>query len=114
MNTELLHGYLNAGRQLSPIADWAVDTVLYLGPGVLFVGVGVATWEGIEKIRDVLEQRRERQALRRTPAADDNQAGTNATDLWTCRRIEAEPLADPDASRRLITYLRDTGEEEAS
>lgn len=45
------------------------------------------------------------------PAAPDNQPGTDADDLWTCRRIAAEPLADPDHTRRLINYRRDTGEE---
>lgn len=47
----------------------------------------------------------------RIPAAPDNQPGTNADDLWACRRIATEPLADPDHTRRLINYLRDTGKE---
>lgn len=52
-------------------------------------------------------------ATDRIHAAPDNQAGTNTDDLWTCRRIGAEPLADPDQTRRLINYLRDTGEEKS-
>lgn len=49
---------------------------------------------------------------RHLPAAPDNVPPTDTDDLWTCRRILAEPLADPDATRRLINYLRDNGEED--
>jgi hypothetical protein len=31
----------------------------------------------------------------RIPAADDNKPGTNADDLWACRRINALPSAQP-------------------
>lgn len=33
---------------------------------------------------------RDRRRRRRTPAAPDNQQGTNARDLWTCRHILRE------------------------
>lgn len=42
------------------------------------------------------------------PAAPDNQPPTDDDLLITCRRIAREPLADPDKTRRLINYLRDT------
>lgn len=34
-----------------------------------------------------------RAAHRSIPAAPDNQAGSDTTDLWTCRRINALPTA---------------------
>lgn len=48
---------------------------------------------------------------RRLPAAPDNRQGTDTEALWTCRRIAAELLVDPDIARPANTYLRDTGEE---
>jgi hypothetical protein len=42
----------------------------------------------------------------RLPAAPDNQAGIDAQALWTCRRIAREPLADPNATRRLLNDIR--------
>lgn len=56
MSPELLDGYLNAGRALSPAADWAIDTVLYLGPGCLFIGACLAIWEGLDKARRLVRE----------------------------------------------------------
>ncbi|MEY9995821.1 hypothetical protein ABIE67_007853 [Streptomyces sp. V4I8] len=77
-------------------------TNLITAAALIVGGFGVAWWQ---------LQRGIRSDRRRTPAAPDNQPGTNTDDLWTCRHILREPLADPDHTRRLINYLRDTGEE---
>lgn len=42
----------------------------------------------------------------RVPAAPDNQPGINAADLWACRHIASEPLADPNATNRLLDDIR--------
>lgn len=47
-----------------------------------------------------------RLAGRDVPAADDNQPGRNGSDLASCQGIAAEPLTDPDISRRANNYLR--------
>lgn len=80
------------------VADWWPALV---GLGIAAVG----TWLAFRCARFLGTQDR-------VPAAPDNQPGTNTDDLWTCRRIGSEPLANPDQTRRLINYLRDTGEEQ--
>lgn len=85
---------------LAQAGGWLIDAL----PVAAGLGITVAAW-------NLHRRRAARRALRRTPAADDNQRGTDADLFWECRRISAEPLADPDHTRRLINYLRDTGEE---
>lgn len=36
----------------------------------------------------------------RIPPAPDNQPGTNTSDLWTCRRIAAQPTTQPRKETR--------------
>jgi hypothetical protein len=47
---------------------------------------------------------------RHLPAAPDNQPGRDTDALWTCRRISALPVTDPDISRTAIRYLRNRKE----
>lgn len=53
-----------------------------LGDHLVFFAVAAAGWWAIGRIRA-------RRALRRTPAAPDNHAGTDTDLLITCRRIDA-------------------------
>ncbi|MFE8961796.1 hypothetical protein [Streptomyces iakyrus] len=86
---------------LAQAGGWLIDAL----PALAAVGITAAAWK-------ITRRHAARQALRRTPAAPDNQRGTNVGLLWECRRIHAEPLADADNTRRLINYLRDNAGEE--
>lgn len=92
---------------MTAIANWYVDQVATYGWTVC-IGVpasGFLTlWLGAWTLVHHAETRR---ARRRTPAAPDNQPGTDADLLWTCRRIDSQWPADPSANRLAAQYLRD-------
>lgn len=71
---------------------------------------GIRVWRGDDH-RTRNDRVMAERLIRTDPPAIDTQPGTDTDLLWACRRIDAEPLADPDATRRLINDLRDTGEE---
>jgi hypothetical protein len=104
-------GFITAGDTIAGWVDPVVDFLLTVGPGCLAVAACIAAWRIARALRNAAHRLQELLELRHTPAAPDNTAGGDNELLATCRRIDAEPLADPDATRRLINYLRDTGEE---
>lgn len=91
---------------MTVIANWYVDQLATYGWTVC-IGVpasGFLTlWLGAWTLVHHAETRR---ARRRTPAAPDNQPGTDAVLLLACRYISSQPLADPDTSRLADQYLR--------
>lgn len=91
---------------MSIVANWFIDQVATYGWTVC-IGVpasGFLTlWLGAWTLVHHAETRR---ARRRTPAAPDNQPGTDIDALIVCRRIDRQPLADPQLSRRADQYLR--------
>lgn len=115
MSPETVDGYRHAAHTLHGAVDWyllQLDTwglliFLTVQFSVLITGwclIG-ATCHGIGRLRG-------RRELRRTPAAPDNLPPVDDELLIACRRIDRQPLADPDDARRAINYLRDNAGEE--
>ena len=75
-----------------PLGAWFGGEILLHGLVAVIAVTAVALvalWCAIGAVCHLLERRH----TRHIPAAPDNQPGTNHEDLWTCRRIEAQPLA---------------------
>lgn len=64
-----LHPYLAAGQALHPVADWALNQALILGPGLLFGAFCIATAVVCARIRDWRDHRRNLR-IHRKPGTD--------------------------------------------
>lgn len=115
MSPEQIDGYRTAAHTLHGAADWYLLQLDAWGLGVflaVLITVLITAWCGIGATCHGIGRLRERRALRRTPAAPDNVPPADDDLLITCRRIDRQPIADPDISRRAINYLRDQAGEE--
>jgi hypothetical protein len=111
MNADSFHGYQHAGLALTPLGDWCLNQAIEDWPGLRLVGCILAATLLLRGTHLGIKRARARRRLQRTPAAPDNQPGTDIDALIVCRGIDREPLRDGDIQRRAIRYLREKGDE---
>jgi len=110
MSPETVDGYRTAAHTLHGFWDWYLLQFDTWGPVIVLAvqfSAFITAWCLIGATCHGIGRLRERRELRRTPAAADNLPPVDDELLITCRRIDRQPLADPDDTRRAINYLRD-------
>jgi hypothetical protein len=95
VNPEVYAALQTAGDNLQPVTHWVAANWINLAIAASFLAVG------IQIIRWVIRNRRH------VPAAPDNVPPVDVDDLIICRRIDRQPLTDPDISRRSMRYQRE-------
>ena len=105
-------------EQINTWTDAAIrgkELVDLYGPGLLAASCLYTGWKTSRwACRTVLrgwDRLQERRALRRLPAAPDNQPPTDIDALAECRRIARQPITNPDDWRRADQYLRQKGDD---
>lgn len=80
------------------------DAVATYGPPIAAITLGACALRYAGRLIDRAATRR---ALRRIPAAPDNQPPTDTDALIECRRIDRLGVRDPDIHRTVNNHLRD-------